>query len=391
MSKIEIALEPRACECCGGNDLEPVWLNQSIVRKSTAKYLFRIYVVVCRRCGFCFTSPGPTREALNHYYADSLPHYEDISLPYSIECRLSLLERYRAPSGVFAEIGGDRPEKFHRSLTGLFGTILDVELNEDTPSDYRCVDELPSGSVDVLAHYDVLEHVPNVRYFLSACHRALREGGVMVCEVPDLRLYPRDLILLEFEHVNHFTVVTLAAIAQSCGFKLEEISHVCSRPFGFGSVFRKDGCPEDRLLDLPFEYLDALACVRGGIEQIQRVLGHIKSLQKRIMELGNHGRKITLWAVTDLLRRLLENFQLPSSALVLDSDPRRSTHLESQGISVFQPKDCLAHIRESDLLVIFAPRYKGEIMDWVLREAGKQFSTAELEVVGSGPSGESLM
>jgi hypothetical protein len=74
----------------------------------------------------------------------------------------------------------------------------------------------------------------------------------------------RDLILYEFEHVNHFTVVTLAAIAQSCGFKLEEISHVCGRPFGFGSVFRKDSCPEDRLVDLPFEYLDSLACVRGG-------------------------------------------------------------------------------------------------------------------------------
>jgi SAM-dependent methyltransferase len=347
--------------------------------------------VVCRQCGFCFTSPGATAEALNRYYADGLTGYKGIALPYSIERRLQLLERYRAPSGVFVEIGGDRPEEFHRHCTGLFGTILNVDMAEDTSSDYRSVEELPFSSVDVIAHYDVLEHVPSVRGFLTACHRALKDGGVMVCEVPDVRLYPRNLILLEFEHVNHFSVVTLAAIAQACGFKLIGVEHICSRPFGFVSVFCKDRFQADHPLGLPFEYLDTLACVQGGVEQIQRVLGQIRSLQKQIIELGNHRKRITLWGVTDLLRRLLENFTLPDSAIVVDSDPRRSTHLESEGIAVFQPKDCQEHIKSSDLLVIFAPRYKAEILEWIFRETGRQLNVSELEVIGSGFSGESLM
>lgn len=387
---IEIGLEPRACECCGGNDLEPVWSNQSVVRRAASTWLFPVRVVVCPRCGFCFASPGPSREDLKRYHADGLSGYKGIGLPYLVERRLSLLERYRAPSGVFAEVGGDQPGEFHRRCAGLFAKMVNIEVSEDTPADYRSVEELPTESVDVLAHYDVLEHIPNVRDFMKACHRALKKNGVMVCEMPDVRLYPRNLLLFEFEHVNHFSVATLSAIGQACGLKLIEAGHICSRPYGFVSVLCKDILRTDLPITGPFEYVDTLACVRGGIEQIQCVLTQIKSLQSRITGLGALGKKITLWGVTDLMRRLLENYRLTSTATVVDSDPRRSTHLEREGVAVCQPKDCREHIARSDLLAIFAPRYKTEILEWVTRETGKSFRAEEVVVIGSGPCGETL-
>lgn len=268
--------------------------------------------------------------------------------------------------------------------------MLNVEVADDAPADYRSVQELPAESVDVLAHYDVLEHIPSVRDFMTACHRALKKDGVMVCEVPDIRLYPRNLLLLEFAHVNHFSVTTLAAIAGLCGLRLIEAGHICSRPYGFVSVLRKDVPRPDLPVAGPFEYVDTLACVRGGIEQVQRVLAQIKSLQDRITDLGERGKKVTLWGVTYLLRRLLENYRIPSAAVVVDSDPRRRTHLEPEGILVCQPKDCREHIMQSDLLALFAPRYKAEILEWVTRETGKVFSMAEVVVIGSGPCGETL-
>jgi hypothetical protein len=336
-------------------------------------------------------SPAPVSEDLNRYHADGLTGYKGIGLPYLIERRLSVLETYRAPSGVFAEVGGDEPGEFHRRCASLFGQMINVEVAADTPADYRNVNELPAGSVDVLAHYDVLEHILNVRDFLRGCQRALKENGVMVCEMPDVRLYPRNLILHEFEHVNHFSVTTLATIAQACGLRLIEAGHICSRPYGFVAVFRKDIQHISQPFNGSFEYVDTLACLHGGIEQIQRVLAQLKALQNRITELGGRGKKITLWGVTDLLRRLLENYQLPSTAVVVDSDPRRSTHLEREGVVVFPPQDYRDHIGQSDLLVIFAARYKNEIVDWIFKETGKQFSPAELEVIGSGPTGESLI
>lgn len=387
---LEIGLEPRICECCGGSDLDQVWSSQSVVRRSVNTWRFPVRVAICRTCGFCFASPGPKSDDLARYHADAMCGYKGIGLPYSIENRQSVLERYRAPAGVFAEVGGDQPGEFHRRCAGLFGKQINVEISGDISAEYRSVRELPENSVDVMAHYDVLEHVPQLRDFLAGCHRALKPDGVMVCEVPDIRLYPRNLLLLEFEHVNHFSITTLAVIAQMVGLQLIEAGHACSRPYGFLSVFRKACVRADHRADLPFEYLDALACIQGGIEQIRRNSAQLQSLRQRITGSGSHKKKITLWGVTELMRRLLENYKLPGTAVIVDSDPRRRTHLESEGITVFQPKDCREHIKGSELLVIFAPRYKMEILEWVTRETGKAFSGDELAVVGSGPSGETL-
>jgi SAM-dependent methyltransferase len=386
----EIRLELRICECCGGSDLEQVWSSESVVRRSVNTWRFPVRVAICRTCGFCFASPGPKSDDLARYHADGMCGYKGIGLAYSIENRQSVLKRYRAPAGVFAEVGGNQALEFHRRCAELFGKQINVEVSEDTPAEYRSVKELPENSVDVLAHYDVLEHVPQVRDFLADCHRALKPNGVMVCEVPDIRLYPRNLLLLEFEHVNHFSVTTLNAIAQSVGLQLIEVGHVCSRPYGFLSVFRKTFVRKDQRVDLPFEYLDALACIQGGIEQIRRNSAQLQSLRKRVTESGNHKKKVTLWAVTELLRRLLENYKLPETAMVVDSDPRRRTHLEREGITVFQPQDCREHIKHSELLVIFAPRYKMEILEWVTRETGKSFGMDELVIAGSSPLGETL-
>jgi len=388
---VKMTLEQRRCECCGSNDLELVWSNQSVVRRATSTWLFPVRVVICRQCGFCFTSPSPAIADLGRYHADGLSGYEGIGLPYSIDVRVSMLARYSAPSGVFAEIGGNRPDEFHNHLAGLFGKILNIEVTEDAPADYRSVAELPTESVDVLTHYDVLEHIPNVKYFLFECHRALKENGVMLCEVPDIRLYPRNLLLLEFEHVNYFSVTSLAMIAQACGLQLIELGHICSRPYGFVAVFRKSRPAHDHVSSMPFEYMDALACVQGGVAQVQRVLSHIKSLQAKITALAAHGEKITLWGVTDLLRRLLENYRLPDTAIVVDSDPRRKRHLEGEGVPVFLPNDCRDHIVQSNLLAIFAPRYKTEILEWVKQEKSSIFDMIDVEVIGSGPTGETLI
>ena len=156
--------------------------------------------------------------------------------------------------------------------------------------------DLPENSVDVLAHYDVLEHVSEVTDFLIACRRALRPGGVMICEVPDLRLYPRNLLLLEFEHVNHFSASTLNAIAAKAGLRLIELGHLCSRPYGFLSVFRKEASGVVPNTWDQCEFIGALASVRGGLEQIRRVELQIDSLRRELAIMGKIGKKVTLWA-----------------------------------------------------------------------------------------------
>ena len=385
----EIRLAPRACECCGADDPELVWSHESLVQRAVHTWRFPMRVAVCRRCGFGYASPGPRYDDLKRYHAEGLSGFKGIGLAYDINRRISLLERYQAPGGVFAEIGGDQAVEFHRRCQGLFGQMIDVEIAEDSPADHRSVHDLAENSVNVVAHYDVLEHVATVKEFLSACARALKPGGVMVCEVPDLRLYPRNLILLEFEHVNHFSSATLGVIAASVGLQQIEVGHACSRPYGFVSVYRKTGGAAT-LAPGPFERIDALGCIQGGIEQARRHTEQLAALRTRMADLATQGKTMTLWGVTDHLRRLLDGCTLAPGARVVDADPRRRTHLQREGIEVHQPGESLDHIRSSALLAIFAPRYKAEILAQIEKDTGRVFSPDAVVVAGTGPAGESL-
>ena len=386
---IKINRQLRLCECCGGNDLEQVWASETIVTQTKNTWQFPFSIVVCRNCGFSFNSPCPSSADLSRYYADGIAGYKQIALPYSIETRIEVLKKFSAPDGVFAEIGGDQPGEFHRHCSSLFGKLLLVDVNDDSSAELKSVHDLQENSLDVIAHYDVLEHVVDVKAFLTACRRALKPGGIMVCEVPDIRLYPRNLLIQEFSHVNHFSTATLSAIASQVGLTPVELGHICSRPYGLLAVFRKEE------IKIPFtasayEYLDALACLRGGIAQIRLFDVHIQHVRQKITLLAAKQKKITIWAVTDLLRSLLVKLDLPATVMVVDSDPRRKDHLMDLGVKVHTPMDAVEHIKHSELLVICAPRYRLEIIEWITVNTEKRFSASQVEIIGAGPTGETL-
>ena len=384
----EIKRENRSCECCGNNDLEKVWETQGKIKRAKDIWLFPISVVVCRDCGFCFNSPAPKQKDLDNYYRDGLPGYKGIGLPYSIDVRLEVISRYSSIQGIFAEIGGDDPGEFHKRCSSFFSSCINLDINKKA-GNLGTIQDLEESSVDVIAHYDVLEHITNVKEFLIGCYRALKSGGVMICEVPDIRLYPRNLLLQEVEHVNHFSTNTLSAIACQVGLRPIEFSHICSRPFGLLCVFRKEAIPSHTNV-APFEYTESIACINNGIEQIRRFKDTLSVIRNRIDKAAGNGGKVTIWGVTDLLESLLADYKIPDSAIIADSDPRRENHFQSEGISVAQPKHAQRHIEESELLVICAPRYKDEILDWIIQKTKKSFQANSLIVMGAGLSGETL-
>ena len=69
-------------------------------------------------------------------------------------------------------------------------------------------------------------------------------------------------------------------------------------------------------------------------------------------------------------------------------DPRRRNHFVREGVSVGLPSEFVAHISKSELLVICAPQYSQEILQWIASNANKSFSG---EVVEVGRFGEPLM
>ena len=386
---IHLKTELRLCDCCGGVDLELMWSNKSIIVRRLNTWEFPVNVSICRDCGFCFSSPSPNSDDLMKYYEDGNVSYKEISLPYSIEERLRILDTYKVPDGVFVEIGGDAPGEFHRRCSKYFNQLHSIEVTKELKNKSINISMLKE-SVDVISHYDVLEHVLDIKQFLSNCFSALKRGGVMICEVPNLKLYPDNLLLQEPDHVNHFTISSLSLIAEKIGFSLIDSDNNASRPYGFVAIFKKDGVGIPCNKEYKNEFIEARTYIVGALKQIHNNDIQLTNVRKKIDQLTKDNKKIILWGVTDLLRSLLKDYKLSDKAIIVDSDPRRKDDLILDGIKVRQPIKCVKKFLHADLLVICAPRYASDILTWVESNTGKIFKDESLSIIGVNSYGKTL-
>lgn len=83
------------------------------------------------------------------------------------------------------------------------------------------------GSYDVVCAFQVLEHVPNVREFLSSCLRALRPGGRLVISVPSADSFaaylPNFALDLPPHHLTRWTDKCLQEVPRLFGVDLLEL------------------------------------------------------------------------------------------------------------------------------------------------------------------------
>jgi SAM-dependent methyltransferase len=85
-----------------------------------------------------------------------------------------------------------------------------------------CGERLPmaDGTADVLACFEVLEHLPDDRAVLREINRVLREGGHFLVSVPDTYYFPEYLQLMG--HFRHYDGEAFQALLGQEGFSVEE-------------------------------------------------------------------------------------------------------------------------------------------------------------------------
>jgi SAM-dependent methyltransferase len=366
-----IEYRERKCDCCNSNDLEEIWQYEHVCNTRSDSYNWNVRNVICRKCGFSFVSPVPSDESLEEYYGDSFSIFSDQQIDYSIEKRLNVIQRCQnnIAATSYLEIGSNNSPEFLSKLSVIFSQIETVELNDDCSSTYSNLIDVPNEHIDIIASYFVLEHIANPKEFLSKCANILRDDGLLIIEVPNLYLYPKDPAgLLLHEHVNHFSPPSLAILANKCGLTLFDISLLdCSRPFGFVAVLQKAKI-DNNLLPLnpsKLEYIQALSYMNEGRSVIESYYKRLKSAKEMI----NHvGQNIIIWGANDVCSLLVQGIQLLPSSIIVDSDPNKSNFLNP--ISVHQPKDVLAQIKEAKLLIITTSRHSKDIEKWILEQAG---------------------
>jgi SAM-dependent methyltransferase len=382
VSQRKIELADRQCDCCENTELEEVWRYEKEARTKQHTFTWQVRNVICKRCGFAFVSPVPTEGSLKDYYGDSYEYFRGIELDYSIEKRIGLIVRYLRGNhdARYVEVGGNENTRFLSELSRHVGSITSVELNLSCRSDHKSLEALKEGCADIISAYFVLEHMPDPKHFFHLCARRLRRDGILIIEVPDLSIYPFNPAgLALWEHTSHFSARSLSCLAQSQGFSLLEVSHQdCSRPFGFAAVFSNTGKIIAADLGVS-DYQNASYCMREGIKKIEEHRRNLMRIREKIDAIAKNSGSAVIWAANKVCLELLEGYELPPAAVIVDSNPQKKNYLAP--LEVRQPKEAFADIRNAGLLVINTKLHAREILGFIKENVGRTFGRDELIIV----------
>ena len=378
----------RPCDCCGSDRLEEVWSYDTRSRTKSDTYLWSVRNVICRDCGFAFVSPCPTENSLTDYYADSYRYWTGQSLDFCIDKRVTLLLKH-VPNPVpnFVEVGGNVSERFASAISPLVQEYTNVEINSSCDSDLRSLRSLPRESADVIGAYFVLEHLARPTNFLQSCAYALKDNGILIVEVPNLYIYPLNPAGLGlYEHTNHFSPLSVASMAAVKGLRLLEFTYqFCSRPFGFAAVFSKAKSERDKSIISAGrglnEYHLAKACMTDGLKLIEAYRNHLGEVRRKISDICAAGDRVVIWAANRVCDELLEGFQLPDTAIVIDSNPQKSNYLQS--VPVYQPDAMKEIILIAKLIVFCSQLHTEEIINFIKNNMGRSLSPDENIVIQS--------
>lgn len=221
-------------------------------RKAFEKY--ELTYVVCLDCGTMYINPRPTPAILDTYYSTSAnyQYWNKYIFPASQEARREKIFRPRAEriadicrrnnikNGVLLEVGagfGTFCEEMQRFE--IFRRVIAVEPTPDLAETCRRkgieVIEKPieqvsldNDTVDVVASFEVIEHLFSPRDFLLSCAGILSTGGLLVITCPNVRGF--DIVVLQAlsdsvdsEHLNYFNPTSLSHLVTQCGFEVLEV------------------------------------------------------------------------------------------------------------------------------------------------------------------------
>ncbi|MDP3157115.1 MAG: class I SAM-dependent methyltransferase [Archangium sp.] len=230
------------CPACGSDRSAPAWVKYEMQYRG------------CLECQTIYISPRPPPPVLDDYYrhSENYAYWNDVIFPASESVRreklfkpraervVEICRRHGVAGGTLLEIGagfGTFGEEVKR--LGYFGRFIAVEPTPHLAATCRSrgLDvlespiehvSLPEGTVDVIASFEVVEHLFSPNEILHKARRILRPGGLMIVSVPssggfDVMLLKEKSSSVDVEHLNYFNNASLARLFESCGFSTLEV------------------------------------------------------------------------------------------------------------------------------------------------------------------------
>jgi SAM-dependent methyltransferase len=316
---------------------------------------------------------------LSEYYRNSYAAFDGQEPDYDIGKRLSFLTEVAPKCEALVEIGSNRRTKFHDRLAERCKDIRLVELNESIEGADRSFEDLGDCNADVVVHYFVLEHVARAGAFLQNCYRILRVGGVMVCEVPDLSIYPQDPSGLLYEHTNHFSIGVLCQLARKIGFELIKTDVLqCSRPFGFAAAFRKGASPAPSV-PTRSEYEDNRSCFIGGLKKLEEQRKVFRKTADAVARYERQHVSVLFWAANELMATYFSLHQPNKNVSVFDSNPEKQLFFGTYQVST--PAQDPKKIHDAQAIFLFTRLHARAILQDIKMQFGKEFDPTNVHIV----------
>jgi cyclopropane fatty-acyl-phospholipid synthase-like methyltransferase len=260
--------------------------------------------------------------------------------------------------GILRSLGveavGIEPSARFREVAAEAGhTVLAGYVTAGTP--------VPEGPYDAFVTREVFEHVPDPNDFLAGVRASLTDDGVGLVEVPSLEQALEHHRFYDFfpDHVNYWSVSTLARALERNGFLVDEVSR------GMNGEYLQAYVRVDAGRDLP-----ALASSVGAIRD---------ELQALLAGWASEGRTVAAWGSGAKGLTSLAEAGAEGVRYVIDSDPYKQgrltpvTHLPVVGPERLQDEPV-------DVIILTALAYRDEI---VAQLRGPLGFTGTIAVLGS--------
>lgn len=230
------------CPACGSSS------SKNVFTKNNMDYM------ECLQCATIFINPRPTPEILESYYRNSknYQYWNRYIYPASDDARREKIFKPRAKrlieickknnikTNLLLEIGagfGTFIEEIRKY--GIFRKIIAVEPTPDLAQTCRGKNietiETPiervffkTNHVDVIACFEVIEHLFSPKLFIEKCSSLLSNGGILVLTCPNAKGFDISILQelsnsVDVDHLNYFNPYSITTLVKESNLEVLEL------------------------------------------------------------------------------------------------------------------------------------------------------------------------
>ncbi len=224
-------IECKVCKTRDQNDFELAFKKQGLE------------IARCKKCSFVFIPPYYRKQIQYSNYKDEnvlkqIRQGNDWLKIQRHRLRLKSIQKYK-PKGKLFDLGvGWGHFLYTAKLLGYETEGIEISempytyASEDLKLNVQHIDffqlKEKKAHYDVLTMWDVLEHIDDCDTFVAKCSGMLKEGGIIVIQVPQIdsffaKKYKEKWKMMGLDHVNYFSKKTITNLLQQYGFEVKKI------------------------------------------------------------------------------------------------------------------------------------------------------------------------